>query len=198
MLPYRNDLEALEARHAALEAEVADKVRRRDEAARMLEEARARQRAATIAADMAAGGPARRQRQMVAVVLGSIAFLVALGAVMRVIHHGDDRARRMERVMSQFERYTDEVCACKDKDCAMAVTDRMSKWAAEIAKDMSPDDAKPDPSAMERMTKLGQRMSDCMTKAMMMDPSMRPYGAQEGGYGNSNGNANNDPRVERE
>lgn len=197
MLPYRNDLEALEARHAALEAEVADKVRRRDEAARMLEEARAQQRAANIAADFAAGGPARRQRQMVAVVLGSIAFLIALGAVMRVIHRGDDRARRMERVMTQFERYTDEICACKDKDCATAVTDRMTKWAGEIAKDMTPDDAKPDAAAMERMTKVGQRMSDCMTKAMMMDPSMRPYGTQEGGYGN-NSNANNEQQLERE
>jgi hypothetical protein len=39
---YRNDVEALAARHAALDAEVTDRTRQRDEAARLLAEASAR------------------------------------------------------------------------------------------------------------------------------------------------------------
>jgi hypothetical protein len=197
MQPYRNDLEALEARHAALEAEVADKIRRRDEAARMLEEARARQRAEAIAADYASGGHARRQKRMVAVVLGSIAFLIAMGAAVRILHRGDDRARRMERMMAQFEAFTDDICACTDSKCAMAVTDRMTKWAQEASKTANLDD-KPDAETMERAQKIGTRMSECMTKAMSVveqDPSMRPYGAQEQGA-NSHGNSND--QLERE
>jgi hypothetical protein len=41
---YRDELEALSARHTALELEVADKIRERDRAARLLDEAQARQR----------------------------------------------------------------------------------------------------------------------------------------------------------
>ena len=43
-MSYRNDLDALAAREAALALEVEDKIRERDTAARMLEEARARDR----------------------------------------------------------------------------------------------------------------------------------------------------------
>ena len=205
MQPYRSDLEALEARHAALEAEVADKVRRRDEAARMLDEARARQRADVIAADVAAGGPERRRKRMVAVVLGSLAFLVAIGAAARILHRGDDRARHMDRVMTQFERYADEICECKNNTCVTAVTDRMSKWAAEISKDMTPDE-KTDQSILDRAQVIGKRMSDCMTKALSVPEEPQPYyrqeggaySGQEGGNSNSRGNSNDNVNVERE
>lgn len=43
-MSYRDDLEALSARHAALESEVAEKRRELEQAARMLEEAKARAR----------------------------------------------------------------------------------------------------------------------------------------------------------
>ena len=43
-MAYRNDLEALAARHAALATQAADLAEKRDEAARMLEEARAKAR----------------------------------------------------------------------------------------------------------------------------------------------------------
>src|SRR5689334_7425133 len=80
--PYRDELAALEARYAALEAEVADRERARDEAARMLAEAKARARNEEIVADVLSGGPERRRRRnltIVAAVVGVVA--IAFGGV---------------------------------------------------------------------------------------------------------------------
>lgn len=62
-MAYRGDVEALEARVAALSADLAQRVRERDEAAQLLAEARARAHAEAYLADLDAGGPARRRRK---------------------------------------------------------------------------------------------------------------------------------------
>lgn len=188
MPPYRSDLEALEARHAALEAEVADRVQQRDEAARMLAEARARERDAEIAADHASGGPARRKAFVVSVALGAVAFAAMVGAVSRVKSRPDAREVRMARVMVQFEKFTNEACACTTGECITALSERMSKWGSEVSKDADMHE-RPDEKTMKRAQALGERMGECMSKVMTGDAPHSAYRTQEGGVsGHSNSN----------
>ena len=178
MQPYRSDLEALEARHAALEAEVNDRVRQRDEAARMLEEVRARQRAADLAADFARGEPGRRRRRTLVMMLTGLAVVAAFIGMARVRSKENERERFYARVMVQFEKFTNDACACTTSECITALNERMSKWGSEITREMDMyEPQQPDESAMKRAQELGERMGACMTKAMA---TPTPYAAQEG------------------
>jgi hypothetical protein len=177
MQPYRSDLEALEARHAALEAEVTDRVRQRDEAARMLHEARARQRDADLAADYAAGGPDRRRRRTFTLICAGLAVVVGFIAMGRVSSRTNGRDAFYRRVMVQFEKFADEACECKDSACVTAMTERMTKWGSEITREMEPDQPKLDEAMMQKAQALSARMAACMTKAMTVP---NPYGSQEG------------------
>jgi hypothetical protein len=194
MQPYRSDLDALEARHAALEAEVAERVRQRDDAARMLAEARAQQRNAEIAADYASGGPARRKRLAVSIAIGALVFAGMVAALAR-IKARPSYEERMDRVMAQFEQFTNDMCECKDKACAQLVSDQMQKWASDLSKDMPPAE-KYDEGTMKRAAALGDRMGKCMSKAMMSEEPMQPYGTQQGGV-NGRGNSNDTVELER-
>jgi hypothetical protein len=168
MQPYRSDLEALEARHAALEAEVTDRVRQRDEAARMLHEARARQRDADVAADYADGGPARRRRRTLVLICAGLAVVAGFITMGRVSSRGNDRDAFYRRVMVQFEKFADEACECKDSACITALNDRMMKWGNEITRDLEPEQPKLDEAMMKKAQALSERMSNCMTKAMTL------------------------------
>lgn len=77
-MAYRDDAQALEARLAALTADVAARERERDEAARTLDEARARAHADAYLADLDAGGPARRRRKRIriAALIAGLAIIV--------------------------------------------------------------------------------------------------------------------------
>src|SRR5688572_32730574 len=126
MQPYRSDLEALAARHAALEAEVNDRVKQRDEAARMLEDARARQRAVDRAADFAAREPARRTRRTIVMMVTGLAVVAAFIGMASVRSKDNERERFYARVMVQFEKFANDACACKDSDCITALNERMT------------------------------------------------------------------------
>ena len=169
---YRDDVGALEARLTTLESELVAKTRQRDEAARLLIEAKARANNDALAADWAAGGPLRRRRHRVALVISSLmALTAAIGLFVRY-HARDRKAERVEAVIVQFESYTDEMCVCRDTACAQAVSDRMTTWATDMAKeDPAPNPGDIDHAAMERMQKIGTRMGECMTKAMTPPPN---------------------------
>ncbi|MBA3499062.1 MAG: hypothetical protein M4D80_30345 [Myxococcota bacterium] len=177
MQPYRSDLDALEARHAALEVEVNDRVRQRDEAARMLHEARARQRDADRAADHAAGGPDRRRRRTLILIAAGLAVVAGFIAMGRVSSRGNDRDAFYRRVMVQFEKFVDEACECKDSACVTAITERMTKWGNELQHEIEPDHAKFDESMMKKAQVLSERMTSCVSKAM----TPTAYESQEGG-----------------
>jgi hypothetical protein len=163
-MAYRGDVEALEARVAALTADLAARVRERDETARMLEEARTRARAEAVIADLESGGPARRRRKRlrIAAMTAGLAMIVGGLLAYRARSHHDDR---FEAVMHQFEQFAGEMCQCKDSTCAMHVSDDMTRWATTIQKDWDPT-PKLAEAQMKRATELGQRMAECMTKAM--------------------------------
>lgn len=168
---YRDDVGALEARLTTLETELAAKTRQRDEAARLLVEAKARASNDALAADWAAGGPQRRRKRRLAVFVSSV-MAVTAGLTLYVKLPGRvDRERALvERSIAQFERFADEMCDCRDSQCAEAVSTRMTNWSSDLVK----GDPKPprvvDEPTMTRMQTIATHMSECMQKAMSAPP----------------------------
>jgi hypothetical protein len=173
---YRNDVDALEARLANVQAELDAKTRARDEAAALLVEARARAQADQLAADWASGGPRRRRdNRLLLAVLGTMALTAGIAAFIKVRHHA---ASRFDETMVRFELFTDEMCGCKDKTCAQGVSDTMTKWATEMAKDAEPM-REMTTAQRDAATKLGERMAKCMVEAMSHDEAAE-YPSQSG------------------
>src|SRR5688572_4631261 len=159
---YRDDVEALEARHAALEAEVAERARARDEAARLLAEARAHREAERQLADLASGGPTRRRRRriLIAAVVGALA-LVGVGVAYRLARSERDH---FEQAIAQFSRFADQMCSCSNDACTRQVSDAMAKWGSEMAKDREAQ-AEIDDAQKERALAIARKMGECMAKA---------------------------------
>jgi len=61
--------------------------------------------------------------------------------------------------------FADQMCACKDADCAKKVMDEMTKWSTEWAKNAKPDQV-PDAEEQKKYVEVSKRMTDCSTKAM--------------------------------
>jgi hypothetical protein len=67
--------------------------------------------------------------------------------------------------MAKMNEFADKMCACKDTHCAQGVSDEMTKWAQDMAKNeqeppkMSDEDQK-------KAVEIGTRMGDCMQNAM--------------------------------
>jgi len=162
-MAYRGDVEALEARVAALSADLAHRVRERDETAQMLAEARARANAEAYVADLDAGGPARRRRKRlrIAAMAAGIAMIVGGLLAYRARSHPD----RFEEAMRTFDRFADEVCRCKDSACVTQVSNDMNRWGTQMAKEWGPD-PKLDAGQMKRAMAIGERMGQCMSRVM--------------------------------
>jgi hypothetical protein len=94
------------------------------------------------------------------------ADLVACGAKFDLGHRGmfADSASS-GRAFKQMTIYKDQMCACKDSACAQRISDDMTKWAQEEAR----NNAEPPPMTEEdtkQFTELGEQMGTCMQKAM--------------------------------
>jgi hypothetical protein len=180
-MAYRSDVEALQARHTALDAEIIEKSRARDDVARMLAEARAREASDAYVADLAAGGPARRRRHRIRIALAALVSMLAIvGIGVGYRMSVGPRPSELEIAYHQFSLFTDEMCACRDTACASRVSDEMTKWSVQMAKQqrtpprMTEGDTK-------RFTELGERMGKCMQAAMTIpdhpsnqNPPLRP------------------------
>lgn len=157
---YRNDVDALEARHRALEAELAERVRECDEVARMLREARAREREHVRLAAMVAG-PAGHQRWA----LIAAALLVLIAILGMVQYRKESRhAHRMHQMLERFEAWADDVCRCQDTACTQRTIDEMTAWSsnrAAIDRQMSlPIDG----DTSHKFQVIAERFSRCMTR----------------------------------
>lgn len=162
-MAYRNDVEALEARLAALDGEVAEQTRARDEAAALLAEARARAEMSGLAADWAAGGPMQRRRRRFRIAAGVAlcsALCVALTAGI-IRHHGTPN--RGDQMLLQFAMFTGEMCACRDKTCVETTSNNMTQWSMQLANESQPP--KIDDGTMKVAIQLGERMARCMSTA---------------------------------
>lgn len=177
-MAYRNDVDALAARHEALQAEVDAKTRDRDEVSRLLEEARGRERNEQLYRDYASGGPQRRRRRRVRIALALAALMTAvLGIVFafRVMHHPVDRIAEAMRMM---EKFTDEMCQCHDSRCAQDVSDVMMRWSQQQAQQHPAGLPQLSDKDSKRAAALGERMGRCMVRAMNVEAPMPPPHAQ--------------------
>ncbi len=71
----------------------------------------------------------------------------------------------LARVFAAFNKFTEQMCACKDAACAQQVSDELTKWSQEMARSerepprMTEEDSK-------RAAEIGERMGKCMQVAM--------------------------------
>lgn len=169
-MAYRNDVDALAARHEALQAEVDAKTRDRDEVSRLLEEARGRERNEQLYQDYASGGPQRRRRRRVRIALAVAAVITGVLAVVFALRVQHTVAPGTPPLL-MMQHFADEMCQCQDARCAEKVSDEMVKWAM----DQSRDHRKPPQlteQEQERAVAIGERMGQCMQRAM--SPSVQP------------------------
>jgi cell division septum initiation protein DivIVA len=158
---YRNDVEALEARRATLEAEIAQRSRARDELSRMIVEARLSEEAERRLADLAAGGPARRRRRRIHIAIATVMAVVAGVAVYRV---APSRRDRNDAAIEQLSRFTDQMCSCATSGCVKQVSEAMGKWMND---EREHGELPPNPGAeqMKRVSAIIDRMSRCWSRA---------------------------------
>lgn len=182
-MPYRNEVDALEARRVILEGEVADRTRERDAVAAMLAEARARLCAEWQAEDRRMGGPARRLRRVLWII-SAVSTAIIISGVLYLV---SQRTRRdhIDENLDRFEEFANEMCACKNTTCVQDVMNRAQTWAGEAAKqDHQAMKLKPDDERMKRGAAIGERFTACYTKTFT--PSQAGYqhqgGAQRGRY----------------
>ena len=67
--------------------------------------------------------------------------------------------------LKKMTEFKDSMCACKDSACAQKVSDDMTKWGQEQAKDVGSMPT-PDEDTTKKMTDIGTKMGECMQKAM--------------------------------
>jgi hypothetical protein len=164
-MAYRNDLDALEARLAAVQRDLDATTRDRDETARMLAEARDQVRNDDLAADYAAGGPQRRRRRR-AVVIASAALLATVGGIATYKLTRRSSTYRTEAIMEQFAGFEAAMCKCTDKRCADAVTAGLNAWSVALAKEQPKNTPTLSEQQMKRMSTIAEHYAQCMTKAM--------------------------------
>ena len=74
---------------------------------------------------------------------------------------GDDSGAAMAK-MSEFK---DEMCKCKDAKCAQDVSDKMTKWSQEQAKNQK-EPPKMSEADTKKAAEIGEQMGKCMQDAM--------------------------------
>ena len=91
----------------------------------------------------------------------------------------------------KFREFTDKMCACKDAKCAQEVSDQMTKWGQEQAKEQT-EPPKMTEEQTKQATELGEQMGNCMTKAMGAGGDMPPIEGQ----GNPNMEGSSDSQMQ--
>jgi hypothetical protein len=69
------------------------------------------------------------------------------------------------KAMAKMAEFRDQMCACKDMACAQKVSDGMTTWAQEEAKE-STEPPKMSEAEIKQATAIGEQMGRCMQKAM--------------------------------
>jgi len=159
-MAYRNDVDALEARHRALEAELADRVRERDDVARMLAEARAQERAEQLRIDAVMGGPMRRRRT--AMLIGAVLLLVTIAGAM-TYRKTCGRPHSVAAFIARFQAFTDEICRCRDTACAERTNKAIVAWSTELARE-HPTPPPIDDASSLHMAQIAEQFGRCMTR----------------------------------
>lgn len=88
----------------------------------------------------------------------SIAILAALS----LLSFAGCKKKGGSDAIAKITEFKDQMCKCADKACAEKVTEAMSKWTQEMAKEGAEKNAK----MSEEDTKKAQAVSEEMTKCM--------------------------------
>jgi hypothetical protein len=166
---YRNDVDALAARHRELDSEVQARIRERDDVAHMLAEARDRDAEERRVADLLADGPRKRRRRrlrLAAIALALVGLAIA-GTTLYREHVARMRETRIDNAIAVMQSFTAEMCQCTTSECAAKVSDEMVKWSQRMVKEVGgPITPKPTDEQIKLMTEIGERMGKCMQRAM--------------------------------
>jgi hypothetical protein len=79
--------------------------------------------------------------------------------------------------IAKMTDFKDQMCKCADKACAEKVTEAMTKWGQDMAKEGGDKEAKISEDDTKKMASVTEEMTKCMTKAMMagaMPPPAAP------------------------
>ncbi len=76
--------------------------------------------------------------------------------------------------IAKMTDFKDQMCKCADKACAEKVTEAMTKWGQDMAKEGSKEEAKISEDDTKKMASVTEEMTKCMTKAMMAGGAMTP------------------------
>jgi hypothetical protein len=156
-MAYRSDLEALQARHNALVAEVAERVRERDTVGRLLAELRPWDAAVKRLAEAEHRARRRRRYMLIASVLAILAIVGGFGirAALR------DPAREL---IDQYKAFADRMCECRDSTCAGEVAHATSAWAVE-RREAHDGPLRLDVAQRQHLNDVRERMVRCMASA---------------------------------
>ncbi|HET7503543.1 MAG TPA: hypothetical protein VFK02_21120 [Kofleriaceae bacterium] len=83
--------------------------------------------------------------------------------------------------VAKMTTFKDDMCKCADKACAEKVTEAMTKWGQDMAKEGGDKAAKVSEEDTKKMTALTEEMTKCMTKAMMAGATPPPAGDKPAG-----------------
>jgi hypothetical protein len=111
-------------------------------------------------------------------------IMIVLVAALSLASFGCKKKGGAGEAMAKMEDFKNKMCACKEHDtkCAQGVTDEMTKWSQEMAKnagDKKPDDVSPEDA--KKMADITKAMGDCSMKAMTPDMSGAGGGGSGGG-----------------
>ena len=176
-MAYRNDVDALAARHEALQAEVDAKTRDRDEVSRLLEEARGRERNEQLYQDYASGGPQRRRRRRVRIALALAALMTGVLGIVFALRVTPRHVDPSAAAIAKMQQFADEMCQCRDARCAQGVMDVMVRWAQDQARPLR-EPPRLSAEDTRRAQKIGERMGECMQRAMSVQVPEPPPHAQ--------------------
>ena len=165
-MAYRSNVEALEARLKDLESQVGDRTRERDEVAALLAEARAKDDAERHVAE----APRRRRKRRIIVLaaLASLAVIAAAFAVFRTTCRNE--TDQFAEAIATLEKFTDDMCRCRDAACAQKVSDAMTTWSREMAKRHPKPPSRLTSQQEKDITAIADKLGRCMQTAMTPKP----------------------------
>jgi hypothetical protein len=93
----------------------------------------------------------------------SIAFLAALSLMSFA---GCKKKGGASDAIAKMSDFKDQMCKCADKACADKVTESMTKWGQDMAKEGGDKAAAVSEEDTKKMAAITEEMTKCMTKAM--------------------------------
>lgn len=66
-----------------------------------------------------------------------------------------------DAILVKFNEFADAMCKCTTKECVQGISDQMTAWGTEMAKQPDP---KPTDEQAKQLEAIGQRLGSCLQK----------------------------------